>query len=182
MCNPNTFTDQRDGKTYKTVQIGSQIWMAENLDYDTGNYDACMYHENNPSNVKNYGRLYTFEEALKACPNGWHLSTYAEWQTLKNFVNGLSAQLKANNGWNNNGNSTNSSGFSALPGGRATMKTNDYFCQDDGTHGHWWSYNTLEKDKIYYISVSISYEGIISHKADKDYIQSHLLSVRCVKN
>jgi len=82
-----TFTDPRDGKVYKTVKIGEQVWMAENLAYDAGEY---RYH-------------YDWETAKEACPPGWHLPTNEEWQTLVDFAGGkdiAGEKLKAKRGWN----------------------------------------------------------------------------------
>ena len=113
--------DKRDGKTYKTVKIGTQIWMAENLNYDAEN-SKC--YENKPENCEKYGRLYDWETAMKACPYGWHLSSDKEWQVLVNFAGGKEVagkKLKAKSGWNSykgkSGNGTDGLGFSALPGG-----------------------------------------------------------------
>ena len=82
-----TFTDSRDGKTYKYVTIGKQVWMAENLAYapSSGNYWA--YH-NNSSNVAKYGYLYDWQTSKNVCPTGWHLPTDEEWQELIDFAGG----------------------------------------------------------------------------------------------
>ena len=78
--------DMRDGKKYKTVKIGSQTWMAENLNYET--QDSYCY-ENDESNCSKYGRLYTWTAAKKACPSGWHLPSKAEFETLFSSVGGI---------------------------------------------------------------------------------------------
>lgn len=114
-----TFTDQRDGKTYKTVKIDDMIWFAENFNYgDEGKYD--------------------FETAKKICPKGWHLPSFAEWSGLIQHVcyageksldfylpedsDGVAGEyLKAKEGWGNydgeSGNGEDTFGFAALPGG-----------------------------------------------------------------
>jgi len=112
-----TFTDSRDKKTYKTVKIGEQVWMAENLNYEAS--DSKCY-DNKPDNCAKYGRLYSWETAKSACPTGWHLPLKAEWEALVTTAGGENTagkNLKATSGWNENGNGTDKFGFSALPGG-----------------------------------------------------------------
>jgi len=121
----NSFTDSRDEKTYKTVTIGTQVWMAENLAYY---YPGCRmyYSQKYPdtlSNFKNWGYLYSGEIALNVCPTGWHVPTEAEWTTLINYLGGewkAPAKLKSATGWKlfrNENLGNNQSGFNALPGG-----------------------------------------------------------------
>jgi len=82
----STFTDSRDGTTYKTVTIGNQVWMAENLNFE-GKTEA-KYYENDPVKLETYGRMYDFETAKLACPDGWHLPSKAEWDELINHLGG----------------------------------------------------------------------------------------------
>ena len=75
-------TDPRDGKTYKTLDIYEQLWMAENLNYKTEDEGQSWCYENKPENCDQYGRLYTFEAAKAACPPGWHIPSDPEWGEL----------------------------------------------------------------------------------------------------
>lgn len=74
-----SFTDPRDGKTYKTIHIGGQWWMAENLNYETKEGSWCMESDANGSQ---YGRFYDWETAKVVAPPGWHLPSKQEFQTL----------------------------------------------------------------------------------------------------
>ena len=79
--NKNSFTDPRDGQTYRTIKLlDGRTWMAESLNYDLG--DGSYLYENNTINGKNYGRLYTWEAAHKAVPPGWEIPTRKEWRTM----------------------------------------------------------------------------------------------------
>lgn len=133
-----TFTDSRDGKTYKTVTIGSQIWMAENLAYKSAS--GCWAYDNEESNVATYGYLYDWTTAKKVCPTGWHLPSNSDWTTLTTYLGGLKAagsKLKSISGWKDyNKDATNSSGFSALGGG---MSMTDGSYSYLGMYGYWWS-------------------------------------------
>lgn len=81
-----TMKDPRDGKTYKTVKIGNQVWMAENLNYKMGVekrhnglvVDGSWCYGDKPANCKKYGRLYSYRFAKIACPDGWHLPSERE--------------------------------------------------------------------------------------------------------
>ncbi len=126
-----TLIDSRDGQSYKTVKIGDQWWMAENLNYNTGN---SWCYDNDLDNCNVYGRLYDWETACNACPDGWHLPTDNEWKILEKEL-GMSNKDADDTGWRGtneggklkeagtyhwespNKGVTNSSGFQALPGG-----------------------------------------------------------------
>jgi uncharacterized protein (TIGR02145 family) len=156
-----SFTDSRDGKIYKTIIIGNQTWMAENLAY-TGNngfqkkitdadewgnnlnYDGWCYYDNDSSNGNEYGVLYQWEAAKNACPEGWHLPTDDEWRILIDYIGGeeiAGAKLKEAGvmHWiSPNSDANNVTGFTALPGGFRDYS--GYFNIDNS--GHWWSSST----------------------------------------
>ena len=179
----DSFLDQRDGKKYKTVRIGSQIWFAENLAFCINVYDAnykCFVYANVMENLDKYGFLYNWEAAKKACPAGWHLPTDAEWQTLINFIiseigsDNISAKLKASEGWKNDGNGTDDFGFAALPSG---FGTNDLMFYDLEDFGTWWS-ATEDVDLVFTRGIRSTYENVLRNSNDK----KGLFSVRCVKD
>jgi uncharacterized protein (TIGR02145 family) len=147
-----SMTDSRDGQTYKTVKIGEQIWMAENLNYEVEGQSFCI--DNSPENCAKYGRFYTWAAAVGktedecgngktcelpdtvrgVCPEGWHLPSKAEWETLFNAVGGQSTagkELKSTSGWSSGGNGTDAFWFSALPAG------NGYYLE--GSNAFFWS-------------------------------------------
>jgi uncharacterized protein (TIGR02145 family) len=147
------FTDSRDGQVYKWVKIGNQVWMAENLNYETPN---SWWYDNNSANGDIYGRLYTWAAAMNGesssnsvpsgvqgvCPDGWHLPSDAEWTVLTDYLGGESVaggKMKEAGTvhWNSpNTGATNSSGFTALPGGLSYTSGDFNYL---GSIGHWWS-------------------------------------------
>jgi uncharacterized protein (TIGR02145 family) len=169
------FTDPRDGNIYKTVKIGTQTWMAENLNYEC---EGSIIYDDYLPNAAKYGRLYAWEAAIKACPDGWHLPTNDEWQTLVNFVGctELAEELKARHGWNDcnqkSGNGTDAYGFAAMPGGYC-----DYgnFCLA-GSYGYWWTGSELSR--------YFAYGWLVSYRigATYDFDKLYGLSVRCLKS
>ena len=184
-----SLTDSRNGKTYQVVTIGSQTWMAENLDYETP--DSWCY-ENNPDYCSQYGRLYTFEAARNACPAGWHTPSEDEWKELELFLGmpekevyeylyrgeDTGAKLKSREGWisedgKNYGN--NESGFNALPGGIRVFHNGAFIRL--GRQGYWWS-STMDVKYAWRRSVFADKTGI-----DRDLATlTNAYSVRCVKD
>ena len=170
-----SFSDQREGRTYKTVKIGSQTWMAENLNY---NASGSKCYENAESNCQKYGRLYDWNTAMKSCPSGWHLPNGDEWQKLVDFAGGdevAGTYLKAKEGWAENGNGTDSYGFSALPGGIGYSSGS---FGNVGNYGFWWSATEYDASLAYY-----RYMGNSGATVSRNYYgKSSLYSVRCVQD
>jgi uncharacterized protein (TIGR02145 family) len=169
--NSGTFTDSRDKRTYKTIKMGNQTWMAENLDY--ADKDSKCY-DNKPENCKKYGRLYNGATAAKACPEGWHLPTKNEWATLvKGVGEGFAGfDLKSKSGWRNDRNGTDQYGFAALPGGYYINNAFKYVEED----GDWWSATEKDASKASFSSMS-GLSKVIIAESDKNV----LYSVRCLQ-
>jgi len=196
------FTDSRDGQKYKYVKIGNHTWMAENLNY---NSKESKCYANNPENCKKYGRLYLHERYYDVCPSGWHLPTEEEWKDLligkeeDHYNPGYlsigkddGTKLKAIEGWNNNGNGTDSYGFTALPGGYGNR---DGSFSEIGNYGGWWHINpySYSYDIFGFYMHCNSNDAFAgnpynrSEYSDCPYVggdkcKMAFLSVRCVKN
>ncbi len=195
---PGTVTDY-DGNVYNVISIGTQFWLMQNLKtthykngtpipnvtnnttwagLTTGAY--CDY-DNTPANSATYGRIYNWYAVNTGnlCPTGWHVPTDAEWTTLTNYLGGASiagGKLKATTLWNSpNTGATNSSGFSALPGG-------DRY--DDGTYGGigdyglWWS--STEDGTTYAWGRGLYYD--LSGASRGTTSKTYGFSVRCLRD
>jgi len=174
-----TFTDPRDGKVYKNVEIGGVVWFAENLNF-AAKGSKCF--DNSPDSCAKYGRLYNWETALEACPYGWHIPSVDEWKALVDYAGGkktAGTKLKSTAGWNDykgkSGNGTDDFGFSALPGGYGNSGGSFY---DAGYYGYWWSATEYDADiarsrYMYYNTEHVGWDS---------YLKTFLFSVRCVAN
>ena len=196
-----TLKDLRDGKTYKTVTIGDQTWMADNLNYETEN-SYC--YDDDPSNCAKYGRLYTWAAAMDSvgkwstngkgcgfpntcsptypvrgiCPEGWHLPDTTEWKTLFTAVGGSSTAgtaLKSTSGWDSSGNGTDSFGFSALPAG---YRYDDGDYNNEGYYADFWSSTERNSRSAYYML--LRYDVGTAHLFNN--LKNHGFSVRCLKD
>jgi len=170
-----TLIDARDGMAYKTVIIGDQTWMAENLRFKS---DSSFFYNNDSTNYAKYGRLYAWEDARKVCPDGWKLPDTTDWNKLVDTVGGeniAGEKLKSVGGWKENGDGTDNFGFSALPGG---YRSSSGEFDGEGEFGYWWT--TTEHDKIGAFSIIMRHYDT---KAEHDWEGSKSIgnSVRCFK-
>lgn len=167
-CGYDFLLDERDCQVYRTVTIGGQTWMAQNLNYLPKSGDSYCY-DGDDSYCEKYGRLYV--RAAVSCPSGWHVPDDSEWQTLFASVGGqskASAALRASSGWEEKHpdlEDEDAYGFSALPSGV-------YYFGDEGNTGWFFSatdYNDFSVDA--------------SESSKKSTAASYTaISVRCVKD
>ncbi len=170
-------TDERDNQTYKTIQIGTQTWMAENLNYET---DNSWCYDNDPGNCNTYGRLYDWDTARKACPDGWHLPSDAEWTTLTDFLGGINVaggKMKStSNLWDApNTDATNESGWSGLPGGYRHYVAGFSLL---GRYGSWWSSSEGNAGHAWSLTLGYYY-GLVYRN---DFVKEFGFSVRCLRD
>lgn len=167
-----TFTDSRDGQSYRAAETGKLRWMAENLNYKTDN--SWCYDEAD-SNCTAYGRLYDWHAAAGACPSGWRLPDTADWRNLAVTAGGNAAagrKLMSKFGWSSSGSPANPLGFSALPGG--TRSTGAIFGHI-GEAAFWWSASE-DGSNAYGLRAGMGQESL-----DRSSINKRIgLSVRCV--
>lgn len=189
----NMLIDARDGKVYKTVTIGSQTWMAENLNYHTAN---SWCYENKTAFCTAYGSLYDWETAMNRegssakgservkgiCPEGWHLPGDEEWEILINYLGGeliAGGKMKERDTlhwfYPNDG-ATNESGFNGLPGGIAFNDSTYAFVKYTGS---WWSSTSHNLENLAW-SVTLKNNTHVAERAANE--KNMGFSVRCLKN
>ena len=195
-----TCTDY-DGNNYPVVQIGTQLWMTENLkttkyrngdsisnvtdsvqwrNQTTGAY--CNY-KNDERNSTTYGRLYNWyslKDSRNVCPTGWHVPNDAEWLTLTTFLGTSNAGNKlketGTTHWQSGNAGTNESGFSALPGGRRDYNASWGYL---GSWGYWWSMTEYNTDNANYLYMTYGRTDVSKSYTNKTLIG---FSVRCIKD
>ena len=203
-CEYGTLADSRDGQTYKTVKIGDQVWMAENLNYDDSVQTPSLKErswcfDDVPEHCNVTGRLYTWAAAIDSaalandfsgdiqgiCPDGWHLPSSDEWSSLITVAgdkgNAVLA-LRSSNGWGY-ANGTDDFGFSMLPSGQ--KQGSDYFSESayfwtssESDEHAWDAYYVYTKD----ISAGLktpAQHAISIHPAG---YKANAFSIRCVKD
>jgi uncharacterized protein (TIGR02145 family) len=186
-----------DGNNYKTVVIGNQTWMAENLrvskyqdgsalvsglaapSFGSTNSGAFIDFDNSPSSAGTYGHLYNsyaVDDVRNICPAGWHVPSSAEWNELALLLGGSNVagtrmkEVGVTHWASPNVGANNSSGFTGLGGGSIHLGN----FVDFGTDGYWWSSNT---PSFYYLT-----NDLFSLRNKSSAVQGEGLSIRCVKN
>jgi len=134
-----TVTDA-NGNVYNVVSIGSQKWTATNM---KANVTGSYVYDNNSNDIDIYGRLYNWDGAKTACPNGWRLPTENDFKTLSQFLGGeqVAGGKMKNAGttyWQTpNTGGTNSSGYNAMPAGYRNYTDGVYFGK--GQYTYFWT-------------------------------------------
>jgi uncharacterized protein (TIGR02145 family) len=191
-----------DGNVYKTITLGTQTWMAENLKttrYNDGTIilyatdtsewlnattGAFSYYNNDEVNNKDvYGGLYNWYavETGKLCPTGWHVPTKDDWYILFKYLHGKQGGYKlkedGTSHWMDpNRSATNETGFTALPGGvRDNIQAKFW---DMGYIGYWWSSTEFTEEDAYYYGLYTTGTDIFESPGGKNCGRS----VRCLKD
>ena len=195
--------DVRDSAIYEMVRIGSQTWMKENLNFDykiDGASFGTYCYNNSADSCAKYGKLYTWAAAMDSattgcgygkeceadtgrvqgiCPNGWHLPDSVEWRELFTATaatgDPAGTALKTETGWHDNGNGTNSSGFSAVPSG--FMNSNGQY-DVAAWNAYFWSSKENDGNKANNVRLYYGYTYPLQYNYDKKF--GH--AVRCLKN
>lgn len=177
-------TDKRDNRTYRTVKIDDQVWMAENMKFkpEGAKYVYSCY-DDVEANCDKYGVLYGMVAAYDACPEGFHVPSEAEWRKLADFVGGdsvASSKLRAVGSWSvtdfpSTKDDKDVYGFSAMPAGV-------YFFGDLGVSTYFWTSNTIEKNG----EVKGAYNVKISDQDGMAFggnaLSTTKISLRCLKD
>lgn len=174
--------DSRDGQAYKTVKIGEQVWMAENLNFET--VDSYCYKKDSTKCSSYYGRYYTWAAALNACPESFHLPTCDEWKamytSLEDSLHRVRATvLQSEFGWAllpSDRTLVNSTGFSAISTGYRDIDGNILL---NGYFAGFWSASEFDSDSAYFTEMyyNVGLQVYFSNSS-KDYGYS----VRCLKD
>jgi len=202
------YSKAQNGTNLKTVKIDKQEWMSENLNVTTfrngdpiheaktpqefiaaglNSKPAWCYYNNDSLNNRTYGKLYNWyaiNDPRGLAPKGFHIPGLDEWRSLIYFLGGDTSagrKMKNTNGWDENGNGGNESGFSGLPGGYC-MPVNKYSDEgkfvDLGSVGEWWSTAGFVAGKGRYIALSKTSNNVYTMYN----LPTFGLSVRCIRD
>lgn len=188
-------TDSRDGRLYRTVKIGAQTWMAENLNFKGPGADSGWCYNDSAVYCAQRGRLYKWASAMAGsptstsvpsgvrglCPEGTHVPSDAEWAKLVDFIGGETrgmSKLKAKEGWSDIGGGADTYGFRAIPAGERSYTTlfedlNDYATwwtsTDNGAPGEFtWTYFLVGGARTTITRLSTTVERALSVRCVKD--------------
>ena len=170
-----SFTDSRDGHSYKVAIIGKQTWMAENLNYKA---DSSFCYNDQESDCAKYGRFYQWSEAQQACPSGWHLPSKSELETLIETAGGTESageKLKVSLGWNGDGNGSDEFAFSAFPAG---LRNYDGSSGEEGFQAYFWS--STDHDSLIAYCIILYYNNNAVRFGNR--VKTDALNVRCLKD
>ncbi|MGA2405883.1 MAG: FISUMP domain-containing protein [Bacteroidales bacterium] len=173
------FIDSRDSIIYKTIILGTQTWMAENLAFTANS--GCWQYDTDQSKIT-YGCLYNWETAKNVCPSGWHLPSNNEFTTLTDFLGGDSiagGKMKEEGmtHWESpNTGANNKNGFTALPGGYCDNIGEKIM--NVGKNGILWSSTEYNQNSACNLILGSGYQRAVRGKATKTYG----FSLRCIKN
>lgn len=181
--NAGQVMDKRDGKVYKTIEIGTQTWMTENLNFDTA---GSWVYNDEVANAAIFGRLYDFSQAKKVCPEGWRLPDTAEWNKLINYLGGYfiaGGTLKEAGTvhWDSpNYGAFNGSGFSALAAGARIPNSypSDYYYLK--VFANFWTASLDKYDSSLGVYQQLNYQLITVSPLTDDKGVGY--SVRCLKD
>ena len=181
--------DPRDGKKYKTVNLWKQTWMAENMNYTdaaelTVLRGRTWCYENDLEKCNTYGALYGCAAAHEVCPDGWHLPTIADWDSLFTFIQNMGLVrgnvLRSTTGWADldgvNKNGTDNLGYTILPGGY--KKGDDLF--DGENYETWFWYERGCEEDVRRYGLYFNYTGNAFFTSNDDAEAGYY--VRCVKD
>jgi uncharacterized protein (TIGR02145 family) len=169
------FTDDREGQVYRTVDIDGVIWLAQNLNFEVEN---SWWYDNDQTNGRRFGRLYTWRAAQSACPFGWHIPTVAEWEALASSVGGK---------WDLVGSAAaykalmeGDSGFRAVLGGMHEREPFDAF-YERSQNGIYWGGNSQIEARTFIFGGKMGRLASFKVAEAKD-LEENGYSCRCVKD
>ncbi|MBQ1824750.1 MAG: hypothetical protein II121_06385 [Fibrobacter sp.] len=191
--NYGTLNDSRDGKSYRTVRVGDQVWMAENLNFDRVREGATLCVNEDEEMCDLYGRLYTRDAAFDApdcaygsycslstpirgiCPSGWHIPTTAEVQTMLSYTGNVARTIMSESGWAASITpGTNDYGLSFV--GLSNYTDSEVFSHF-GTHEYMWHYDQ---------GTTQSYIVVQAGRNEVDFLTFNnkelMCPVRCIKD